>query len=193
MRICKWMFALSWNPLIFLNEFKFVVRLYLGNISLLFYNYFSVFNRFDTSRQKKFTIHSWFVSECGILATCEAQENTRLIETAVSWADCWLIFRSGKPQCLVSQPSLLLSHVTWKKACSTIHHCTNFSLALCLPPSLSYTVHLFSSLTFKPSLTWLCVLYLTPFVIFVSHQLSFHCSSHLFFFLISFTSYLSSP
>lgn len=67
-------------------------------------------------KKQNYAKFSWFVSECGLLASYETQENTHLIETGVSGADHRLIFRSGKPHCLVSQPSLLLSHATWKEA-----------------------------------------------------------------------------
>lgn len=52
---------------------------------------------------------------------------------AVSESDRRLIFRSGKPQCLVSQPSLLHSHATWKEVRSSIRR---GALYLCAPPSL---------------------------------------------------------
>lgn len=120
------------------------------------------------------------------------KKHTGYRRTAVSGSDHRLIFRSAKPQRLVSQPSLLLSHATWKQVCSSIHLSTFFffflnlsacrSLPLCLSFPFSHIPPLlFSHLATLPHLT-LCALRLTSllfsslaparfFIVFLSHLL----------------------
>lgn len=102
---------------------------------------------------------------------------------AVSESDRRLIFRSGKPQCLVSQPSLLHSHATWKEVRSSIRR---GALYLCAPPSL----FIFFLLTHSTSFV-LSPLNTPPldsvrslshiFVISLRLSLVFRCFSHLLF------------
>lgn len=80
--------------------------------------------------------------------------------TAVSGFHHILIFRSGKPQCLVSQPSLLPSHATWKEV---------------LPESLCFLSYIF--FVHSPlNLPWLfystvCYFYSSPACFCISYLL----------------------
>lgn len=121
------------------------------------------------------------VSKCGILQlTSHRKKPAWSRHTAVSGSDHTLIFRSVKPQHLISQPSLLLSHATWKQVCSSIHCCALYLYlprSLCLTLSTSFVLSPFHicSLDSARSLSHIFVLFS------VSHSLRFHCFSYLLF------------
>lgn len=104
-----------------------------------------------------------------------------------------LIFRSGKPQYLVSQPS---SFLTCSMEKSALRSTSQLFIILCLSPHVSlfpsHIFHLFYSLTLMPSHLSFFVLRLTSVLFLPLTHLVFNCFSHLFF-LTSFTSYLHPP
>lgn len=104
-----------------------------------------------------------------------------------------LIFRSGKPQYLVSQPS---SFLTCSMEKSALRSTSQLFIVLCLSPHVSlfpsHIFHLFYSLTLMHSHLSFFVLRLTSVLFLPLTHLVFNCFSHLFF-LTSFTSCLHPP
>lgn len=104
-----------------------------------------------------------------------------------------LIFRSGKPQYLVSQPS---SFLTCSMEKSALRSTSQLFIVLCLSRHVSlfpsHIFHLFYSLTLMHSHLSFFVLRLTSVLFLPLTHLVFNCFSHLFF-LISFTSCLHPP
>lgn len=107
----------------------------------------------EAGRKNSLTKFYWFIIKCSVFdSLCVVQKQkpkkkkTLQRHTAVSGFDHMLIFRSGKPQYLVSQPSSFLT-CSMEKKCSPIH-LTALHRSLPQSPRLSFSFSHIPSLLF---------------------------------------------